>query len=158
LNGCTASGAGGNDYIDLGTEGGIIAIGDHALTYIPGLIVSATAIGAGNDVIIAGSAGERLIGDSSVGPEGLAIGAGNDTIDGFGGDDRMLGDNAFHPAIGGTAGTSGGNDVLDGGTGNDALQSGPANDVLDGGATTDDCNGENGMDTAVNCETITGVP
>jgi Ca2+-binding RTX toxin-like protein len=78
--------------------------------------------------------------------------AGHDKIDGNGGNDLVFGDNTNFE---GTAGTAGGNDLLNGGTGDDALSAGPANDKLDGGVGTDDCNGEGGADQFDRCETVT---
>jgi Ca2+-binding RTX toxin-like protein len=57
-----------------------------------------------------------------------------------------------------TVGTASGNDALGGGTEDDTVKAGPGNDVLDGGADTDDCDGETGIDTALRCESLTGVP
>jgi len=58
LAGCVASGSGGNDYLDLGTDGGGFVVGDNNSD-------TGSEVGAGNDVIIGGSADEFLIGDNS---------------------------------------------------------------------------------------------
>lgn len=157
-----AIGSGGNDILDLGADGGFIAIGDHNIFDPEG----GTGIGAGNDQIIGGSMGasrnEELIGDSSV-PDGTTnTSAGHDVIIANAGDDRLFGDNAGFDAdfnTTGSVGTAGGNDVLDGGEGVDTLRAGPRNDSLDGGdGAPDDCDGEAGTDTATRCEVVNNVP
>ena len=57
-----------------------------------------------------------------------------------------------------TAGTSSGNDKLEGGAGDDFVSAGPGNDQLDGGADTDFCDGEAGNDTFKACESVAGSP
>jgi Ca2+-binding RTX toxin-like protein len=56
-----ARGSGGDDLLDLGADGGFLAIGDHNITQD----IGGRAIGAGNDTIIGGSADEVLVGDSA---------------------------------------------------------------------------------------------
>lgn len=52
-----------------------------------------------------------------------------------------------------------GNDMITGNAANNSLSGLGGNDALDGGAGTDTCNGGLGTgDTAVNCETVSGVP
>ena len=91
--GGTASGAGGNDFIDPGPDGGSDAIGDHNSF--------GSAVGTGNDIIIGGSADDYLVGDSSpnVGERSHdgrqrrhLGGGGNDVI--FG-DHTIFGDETF---------------------------------------------------------------
>jgi hypothetical protein len=147
--GRNASGSGGNDFLDLGADGGFFAVGDHG--------TFGNATGAGNDVIVGGSAGEALVGDNSPGFGQAATGAGNDKIVGNGGDDILFGDSSADIAT--TLGPDGGNDFLDGGEGVDALLAGPANDSLDGGPGSPDfCDGEAGVDTATHCEAVAGIP
>ena len=70
--GGTASGAGGNDFIDPGPDGGSDAIGDHNSF--------GSAVGTGNDIIIGGSADDYLVGDSSPNVGSEVTTAGNDAI------------------------------------------------------------------------------
>ncbi|MEU6867704.1 hypothetical protein ABZ924_31455 [Streptomyces sp. NPDC046876] len=148
-----ARGAGGDDIIDLGADGGIFAIGDHNIGEAQG----GQATGAGNDRITGGTADDFRYGDSSVG-DASQTSAGRDVIDGRGGNDYLFGDNVnFNGDT--TVGTAGGRDKLKGNTGNDTIFAGPANDLLDGGADTDSCDGEAGNhDVAVRCESVTNVP
>jgi Ca2+-binding RTX toxin-like protein len=130
-----ASGDGGDDVLDVGPDGGA-AIGDHN-TFDPG----STAIGAGNDKIKGGAAGEQfLVGDSSA---DNVTDAGNDAIQAGGGNDKLFGDNVGTAFPIATTGTIGGNDVLDADNGVDLLKGGPANDSLNGGpGSPDDCDGD----------------
>ena len=142
------SGAGGNDVLDLGADGGISAIGDHLN------VRTGNVTGAGNDTVTGGSSDDVLVGDSSNGPGNEA---GNDRLVGNGGNDRVFGDNVDLESTT-TAGPAGGDDFLDGGVGDDTLRAGPRNDQLDGGPNTDDCDGESGVDSASDCEITAGVP
>ena len=83
--GCTVSGDGGDDVIDLGPDGGLFAAGDHN-TDQPGVSVT----GAGNDEITGGPRSEFLIGDSFA---DVPSDAGDDEIEGGGGADFIFGDN-----------------------------------------------------------------
>ncbi len=137
LVGCAATGAGGNDYIDLGPDGGGFVIGDNNSD-------TGSEIGAGNDVIVGGGAAGILVGDNSPGIGYSATGAGNDVISGFGGNDTIFGDSSADAVS--ALGPYGANDDLDGGgAGNDVLKAGPGNDALDGGVDTDGCEGESGQ-------------
>jgi len=71
---------------------------------------------------------------------------GKDTVNGGAGDDTVIGNN--------------GKDILNGDAGDDDITGGKGNDTMDGGAGTDDCSGGSHTtgDTAVNCETVSGVP
>ncbi|MGH3371024.1 MAG: Ig-like domain-containing protein, partial [Nocardioidaceae bacterium] len=92
----------------------------------------------------------------------------NDVICGFGGNDKLTG-------AGGTQ--AGGNDIIFGGTGNDTINdnlgnnrlwgeqgadkitAGLGNDELNGGdGSPDVCAGGFGIDTAVGCESVSGIP
>ncbi|MCZ0985090.1 hypothetical protein O1M54_04110 [Streptomyces diastatochromogenes] len=56
-------------------------------------------------------------------------------------------------------GTAGGDDLLFGGDGADTLKAGPRNDFLDGGSgAPDTCDGETGIDIAIRCESVHGIP
>jgi Ca2+-binding RTX toxin-like protein len=145
---CTVRGDGGNDVLDLGRDGGLYAVGDHN--------AGGDTLGAGNDVVIGGSAGEVLIGDSSPGVDSRTTGAGNDRLVGRGGDDSLLGDSSADGAA--TIGPEGANDAVDGGAGDDIVSAGAGNDAVDGGPDRDRCDGQPGLDVAVRCETATGVP
>jgi hypothetical protein len=149
----SVNGSGGDDLLDLGVDGGFVAVGDHNVSDPAG----GRATGAGNDRIIGGTADEILIGDSSVADTSTTA-AGHDVIDGRGGDDTVFGDNTdFDGAV--SVGTAGGADVLRGGPGVDALRGGPRNDLLDGGSgTPDDCDGQAGVDAAFHCEVVSNVP
>lgn len=141
--GCTVSGDGGDDVIDLGPDSGLFAAGDHN-TDQPGVSVT----GAGNDEITGGPRSEFLIGDSFA---DVPSDAGDDEIEGGGGADFIFGDNTDFFGTGSIF-TVGGEDELDGDAGNDFLRGGPADDELDGGADIDDCAGEGGNDSIEGCE------
>jgi Ca2+-binding RTX toxin-like protein len=83
--------------------------------------------------------------------------AGDDRVFGRGGNDTLFGDNVNVEGSA-TVGTVGGDDRLEGETGDDTLFAGPANDSLDGGANTDSCDGEDGIDIFLKCETVFGSP
>jgi Ca2+-binding RTX toxin-like protein len=148
-NGATATGSGGDDLIDLGSDGGRFAIGDNNSG-------TGDVIGAGNDTLRGGNADDTLFGDGSPGLGATATGAGDDTLVGFGGSDTLLGDNSADGVT--TLGPDGGRDALLGGAGEDVLKAGPNDDSLDGGSNSDRCDGEAGTDTAANCEVLAGVP
>lgn len=123
--------AGNEDNDTIDGEGGR----DRALyggsTPVNANLAAGTAIGQGNDDLIAI---EDLSGSS--GADTLRGNAGPNRLWGFGGEDTLIG--------------LGGNDILTGGPGPDALNGGPGNDF---------CNGSVGLgDTAVNCETTQFVP
>lgn len=100
-----ANGNGGNDVLDMGADGGIVAIGDHNINAPDG----GRATGAGNDRIIGGdSPFEFLIGDSGPADASVTV-AGNDSISGRGGDDTIFGDNIKFNGDA-SAGAAGGND------------------------------------------------
>ncbi|HEY9376253.1 MAG TPA: calcium-binding protein [Jiangellaceae bacterium] len=149
-----ANGNGGHDLLDMGADGGIVAIGDHNINAPDG----GRANGAGNDRIIGGDSDfEFLIGDSSPADFSVTF-AGNDSISGRGGDDTIFGDNANFN-LDASAGTAGGNDSLDAGAGADTVRAGPRNDFLNGGpGSPDDCDGEAGRDAASGCEILAGIP
>ena len=152
--GVTEANGSGNDLLDMGADGGIVAIGDHNINAEDG----GRANGAGNDRIIGGNNPfEFLYGDSSV-PDASVTFAGDDSINGRGGDDTIFGDNVnFNGDT--SVGTAGGNDSLDAGDGADLVRGGPRNDFLDGGrGSPDDCDGETGKDRASGCEIVAGVP
>jgi Ca2+-binding RTX toxin-like protein len=74
-----------------------------------------------------------------------------------GGNDTIFGDNSVDFAT--SYGAPGGKDLLDGGDVIDTIKAGPGNDFLNGGSgSPDDCDGESGIDAAVNCEILIGVP
>ena len=49
-------------------------------------------------------------------------------------------------------------DTLAGGAGDDTVRGGAGDDSLDGGPDTDGCYGDEGVDTAMFCETAIGIP
>ncbi|MFE2485649.1 calcium-binding protein [Streptomyces mirabilis] len=71
-----ASGAGGDDVIDLGEDGGTIAIGDHSAS-------GGTAVGSGNDLLFGDNIDQNTRSVPGVG--------GIDSIDGGAGDDILRG-------------------------------------------------------------------
>lgn len=116
------SDTGGNNFIQTGTGGSIVAIVNDA---IADALSSSTVVGgSGSDYI--------------------QINAGNNFIYGNGGNDILY---AFH----GTNVLDGGegNDELHGGDGDDQLLGGTGNDYLDGGAGTDTLLGGTDADTFV---------
>jgi Ca2+-binding RTX toxin-like protein len=124
---------------------------------------AATIVGsAGNDTIT-GTAGKDVINglggndtiDGLGGNDTICGGAGNDTLTGGTGADRLLGQGGKDSLDGGN-----GKDNLSGGGGNDALLGGAGDDKMDGGQQADTCDGGPHVagDSAVNCETVTGVP
>ena len=115
--GVTEASGSGNDLLDMGADGGIVAIGDHNINAEDG----GGANGAGNDRIIGGNNPfEFLYGDSSVPDAGVTF-AGDDSINGRGGDDTIFGDNVnFNGDT--SVGTAGGNDSLQAGDGADLVR------------------------------------
>lgn len=87
---------------------------------------------------------------------------GNDLIRGLSGDDIIKGRGGNDCLVGGAGKDKvygdDGNDIVYGGDGNDQLFGGRGNDVLNGGLNVDKCSGNAGIDTAIQCEKISGVP
>jgi subtilisin family serine protease len=108
---------------------------------------------AGNDVI-SGLGGNDTI-DGAGGNDVICGGGGNDTLTGGTGGDRLLGQGGKDSLDGGN-----GKDNLTGGGGNDTLLGGAGDDKMDGGQQADTCDGGPHVagDSAVNCETVAGVP
>ena len=112
----------------------------------------------GNDVVCAGPGNDRVLGGK--GRDQLLGGGGKDTLKGQGGTDGLFGQGGGDRLIGG-----GGKDVLNGGGGNDTLLGNRGDDRLLGKAGNDelDCGPGNDIgrggrtDTAVGCETVSGV-
>lgn len=97
--------------------------GDDTVKIMPGLSVSAEVYGgAGNDVLVAGSAGDALFGQ-----------AGNDTLKGGGASDILVGGDGSDLLSG-----DNGNDVLIGGNGTDKLLGNANDDILVAGSTSYD--------------------
>jgi hypothetical protein len=99
-------------------------------------IYVATDVGTNAADVITGTPGDDVI----------QAREGSDWVDGAGGDDVICG--------------GGDGDQIYGSDGADQLFGGKGDDVLDGGAGTDSCDGrehDNG-DTALNCESVIGVP
>jgi hypothetical protein len=96
----------------------------------------------GNDVIDGTQSADVILGG---GGDDLIYGrTGDDVICGGAGDDRLRGGL--------------GNDRLYGESGDDHLKGGTGQDALDGGADFDNCRGGLGSDSAVDCETVLGLP
>lgn len=147
-----AIGSGGDDVVDLGTDSGFFALGDHNI----GNPTTGTAIGAGDDMLMGGSASDILVGDSSSPDTGVTE-AGDDVIKGGGGNDTLFGDNSNYDLTM-SVGTVSGEDKLKGSEGDDTLRAGPGDDDLSGGRDTDDCDGEAGTgDKANHCEAVAGI-
>ena len=87
---------------------------------------------------------------------------GADTITGGNGKDILNGGDFRDTIDGGLMGDTitggGGDDSLRGSKGLDNLDGGGGNDTLNGGVHPDICEGGPGTDTAIGCETTTGVP
>jgi len=108
----------------------------------------------GGDVILGGSAAERLCGQG--GDDLLQAGRGDDWLRGNDGDDRLRGEAGEDHLWG-----DGGHDFLRGGPGKDRLLGGPGDDVLEGGPDDDDLAGEWGRDRLLGEEgddVLTGGP
>jgi hypothetical protein len=88
------------------------------------------------------------------GPDVIAGLNGDDAIGGLGGNDVVCAGDGADNVFGGD-----GNDKIFGQGGNDQLFGGDGTDSLDGGTGQDQCFGGPGTgDTAIACETVTGVP
>lgn len=134
------------DLVDADTNGvADVFVRDHLAT--PVLLcggLAPTLVGTEGNDLISGTSGRDVI-------VGLA---GDDRIDGLKGDDVICGGAGRDTLVGWA-----GNDAIEGGGGDDTLSGGRGLDSLDGGAGTDDCVGGGGRrDTAVDCESVTGVP
>jgi Ca2+-binding RTX toxin-like protein len=92
--------------------------------------------GAGNDVLIGGSASDSL--DGGAGNDILIGGDGDDTLQGNSGADQLNGDDGNDALFGNVIGlsTDGSPDILSGGNGNDTLSATDPTDVLDEGSGT----------------------
>lgn len=105
----------------------------------------------GNDVLIGGSARDRL--DGGRGHDRLTGGAQNDRLIGGAGRDVLSGGSGNDKLIGGThndrLGGGTGRDALDGGRGDDRLSGGLGRDVLDGGPGSDRLIGGGGADRMI---------
>ena len=107
--------------------------------------VVATRVGtAGNDTLTGTDGPDVIVGFDS-----------HDTIHGLGGNNILCG-NAGNDTLNGGSG----NDILYGDSGHDTLRGGTGDDTLRGEAGTDVCDGGThvSQDTAVGCESVTGVP
>jgi Ca2+-binding RTX toxin-like protein len=104
--------------------------------------VDATAVSAGNDVLVDATAyqtdGLTFLG----GADSLDGGNGDDWLDGGNGVDSMLGGNGDDTILSGLEA-----ETLDGGAGEDSLVAGEGNDFIDGGADNDFLQGDDGDDT-----------
>ncbi|QDD67167.1 calcium-binding protein [Herbaspirillum seropedicae] len=101
--------------------------------------------GDGDDGLYGNEGDDKLYGEA--GNDHLYGGKGNDVIQGGDGDDLIYGDDMEYFWI--QPDTTGGDDLLYGGTGNDSLFGGSGNDVLDGGSGNDTLVGGLGDDTYV---------
>ncbi len=107
---------------------------------------------AGDDLLIGGTENDLLIGGA--GADTLQGNDGDDVLRGIGEDDLMLGGAGNDMLFGGD-----GEDSIRGNEGDDMLFGGDDDDDLRGGPDTDTCNGQGGTgDTAIQCETVMGVP
>lgn len=166
----TASFPGAAGVIASLTSGIATGQGSDTMSTIEGLIGSSAADtltgSSGNDFLNGGPGNDTIDGAggidtvSFVGPTGVIVNLGAGTASGQGSDTLS----SLENIIG-----SSGNDILTGNIlnnllfgleGNDTLNGDAGNDALDGGPQTDTCNGDAQLtaDTAVNCETVTGVP
>lgn len=136
----------GSDLIDGGTDNDTIIGGEAGDTLIGGTgndtiygdDTAGTSTLGGADSIDAGDGNDSVIAD--VGNDTVTGGLGADTIRGGTGADFLAGDDSAG------SGSTGGDDVLDGGVGNDTLVGGFGNDQLDGGADSDTLVGGQGND------------
>lgn len=156
-----ASGAGGNDFLDTGTDDG----GDPAFVgefVIGDSFVSERVSGAGgNDRILARETSRRLVGDHAAGagtnPTNSASGGSDLILGGRENDTAVVGD---HLSVSQPTGASG-SDTLLGNAGDDGLHGDSWNPLsgLDfSGSGTDRCDGGSGTDTASSCEIVVNVP
>jgi Ca2+-binding RTX toxin-like protein len=152
----TINGVGGNDIL-LGGAGNDILVGGPGDDDLTG--------GSGNDTASYADAGSTSVSVSLLvvgSPQTTGAATGADTfsdqierLTGGGGADSLTGSAGPNTLKGGT-----GNDQLFGGAGVDSLLGQGGNDALDGGADApDSCNGGGGGgDSAVGCESISGIP
>jgi Ca2+-binding RTX toxin-like protein len=170
----TAVDGGGNVYVAE-------RVNNRVLEYDNPLAPPPAQMCAGRPVTIAGTAGNDIL-TGTAGADVISGLDGNDTINGLGGNDVVCGGNGNDTVSGGD-GTDqllgqggadtlnggngkdrlnggGGKDNLNGEAGNDTLLGGYGDDAMDGGPNTDTCDGgpHTTGDTAVNCETVSGVP
>ena len=124
-------------------EGSAFALARYHAIHCNGVV--ATRVGtAGSDTLV-----------GTDGPDVIVGFDGHDTIYGLGGNDILCG-NAGNDTLDGGSG----NDILYGDIGNDTLRGGTGDDTLRGEGGTDICDGGSHVskDTAVGCESVTGVP
>ena len=136
----------------VGSEGDDVISGTTGPDVIHGLGGNDTIRGRGGDDVICGGAGKDTL-KGGVGNDKLFGQAGRDTLEGWDGRDTLKGGTGSDELLG-----QRGNDTLRGGRGDDVLKGGKGNDKLNGGAASDSCQGGPGTDTAVKCETASGVP
>ena len=99
----------------------------------------------GNDIIFGG--------DNSLNDEQTSQLSGDDVMLGGQGDDIIIGDDGDDAIL-----AFGGNDFVLGAGGNDRISGSSGDDYIDAGPGSDDrCDGGNGLDSAVNCETRTNI-
>ena len=114
--------------------------------------------GQGDDVLMAGNGGSRLIGgvgnDRLIGGAGadtLLGGKGNDELRGNGGNDNLESGEGMDMLFGGAGNDSidsgEGNDIIEGGDGNDTVVAGMGNDVIEGQGGDDTIDAGPGEDT-----------
>jgi Ca2+-binding RTX toxin-like protein len=138
--------------IIVGTDGNDSIYGTPGPDVIVGLGGDDRIYGKGGDDTICGNDGkDKIMGgrgndflEGGDGDDVLRAGSGNDVLEGGIGNDRLNGER--------------GNDALSGGDGDDVLRGDLGNDALDGGDDRDKCSGGSGTDTAVACESTSGIP
>jgi Ca2+-binding RTX toxin-like protein len=124
-----------DDIFGLSGSGGSVTAGTAG-----GYSVAITNAEPANDTLtINTSAGDDLVSAAALAATSIKL-----TINGGADDDILVG--------------SDGGDTINGDAGNDLIRGGPGNDTLDGGPNTDEIDGGTGTDTAINGESITGVP
>jgi Ca2+-binding RTX toxin-like protein len=137
----------------VGTPGDDVLIGTQHPNVIHGLGGNDIVDGRGGDDVLCGGAGSDALRGGN-GADRLLGGAGDDGLNGNGGEDVMDGGPGADILLGGGA-----SDTIAGGEGDDTLHGNGGNDALDGGGGTDACHGNHGSaDTAVDCESQTGIP
>ena len=113
----------------------------------------------GNDVVLGGDGDDFdfVIGNSGTfTPGDISQDGGNDLVVGEGGGDILLGE---HSPFDGVATGDSSNDLLLGGDDDNDLVGDSRDDAgTDSGDGRDDCQGDAGIDTAIRCEAVTGVP
>lgn len=155
-------GRGGADLLDGGDGLDSINGGGGADTIYTGAGSTAgtgifAAGGPGNDTLHGGPNNDDLRGWG--GNDVIFGGAGNDDIDGGAGADELHGGDGGDEIFGGN-----GDDRLFGEEMSDFLRGGDGDDFLDGGSddndffNNDECEGNDGIDTAVECETQSSIP